>query len=139
MGLLSWFSSTAKKSAAAAALQAYYEICKHHGVFQGNPEKFANQIVGTACDRLPGLTEGRLKSYILAAASVTVVMVDEDPESENARLYSMGLSAMLQAAFSDPSFRATPAEERMIEAAKVVLQKWNDRPSPFLQGMGFSA
>jgi hypothetical protein len=137
MGLFSWFSSTARKSAAAAALQAYYEICKHHGLFRGDPAKFANRIVAAACDRLPDLAEGNYKPYILAAASVTVVMVDEDAESENAGLYSLGLGAMVKAVLADPSFTPSSAEERIMDAACAVLQKWNERPSPLLSGMGF--
>jgi hypothetical protein len=139
MGLFSWFSSTARKSAAAAALQGYYEICKHHGLFRGDPAKFANRIVATACDRLPDLAEGNYKPYILAAASVTVVMVDENAESENASLYAMGLGAMLKAVLADPRFTPSSAEEKIMDAASVVLQRWNDRPSPFLGGMGFDA
>jgi hypothetical protein len=137
MGLFSWFSSTARKSAAAAALQAYYEICKHHGHFRGDPVKFANRIVATACDRLPDLAESNHKPYILAAASVTVVMVDEGVEAENAGLYALGLGAMLQAVLADPRFTPSSAEEKIMDAASVVLQRWNDRQSPFLSGMGF--
>jgi hypothetical protein len=139
MGLFSWFSSTARKSAAAAALEAYYEICKHHGLFREDPAKFANRIVATACDRLPDLAEGNYKPYILAAASVTVVMVEEDAESETAGLYALGLGAMLKAVLADPRFTPSSAEEKIMDAAAVVLQRWNDRPAPLLRGMGFDA
>jgi hypothetical protein len=135
MGLFSWLSSTGKKSAAAAALQNYYEICQRHGAFSRDPHRFANQIVERACDKLPSLAAGHSKPYLLAAACLTVLLVDEPQHSDEARLYAMGTSAMLQALFSTPGFRPTPSEARIIEAATEVIQQWSNAPSPWLSGM----
>jgi hypothetical protein len=137
MGLFSWFSSTAKKSAAAVALENYYSICKRHGVFYGDPATFANRIVGTACDKLSGLAQGDARPLVLAAASLVVVMKDEGPGSNNANLYVMGLGAMLQALFADTSVKHTPSEARMVAAAFALYEEWGSRPSPWLTGMDF--
>jgi hypothetical protein len=139
MGFLSWLSATGKKSAAAAALETYFGICKRHGAFSGDPHRFANQAVEQACDKLPSLTEGSPKPYLLAAACLTVLLVDEPTQSDHARLYAMGTSAMLQALYSTPGFIPTPSEARIIDAATAVMQRWADTPSPWLAGLNLGA
>ena len=136
MGFFSWLSATGKKSAAAAALQSYYEISKRHGVFAGDPARFANRVVERACDKLPSLASGHSKPYLFAAGCLTVLLVDEPQHSDEARLYAMGISAMLQALFSDPRFAPTVSEARIIDAATTVMQQWSDAPSPWLSGLG---
>jgi hypothetical protein len=135
MGFFSWLSATGKKSAAAAALQSYYEISKRHGAFSGDPGRFANQVVESACEKLPSLTEGSSKPYMLAAACLTVLLADETSKSDDAGLYAMGASAMLQALYSTPGFAPTPSETRIIDAATAVMQRWANTPSPWLDGM----
>lgn len=135
MGFLSWLSATGKKSTAAAALQTYYEICQRHGAFTGNPARFANQVVEKACEKLPSLTEGNSKPYLLAAACLTVLLVDEPRPSGDARLYALGIGAMLQALISDPRFDPTASESRIIEAATAVMRQWSDSPSPWFAGL----
>lgn len=137
MSFLSWLSATGKKSAAAAVLQTYYEICKRHGAFRGDPAAFANRILERACDKLPSLTEGNPKPYVLALAALTVLMVDEPQQSSDANLYAMGIGAMIKALDADPSFVATPSEARIIEASAAVISRWMETPSPWLTGMGF--
>lgn len=139
MGFFSWLSATGKKSAAAAALQTYYEISKRHGAFSGDPARLANRVVERACAKLPSLAAGHSKPYLLAAACLTVLLVDEPQHSDEARLYARGASAMLQALFSDPKFSPTVSEARIISAAVEVMQQWSDAPSPWLMGLGLGA
>lgn len=137
MGLVSWFSSTGRKSAAAASIQGYYEICKRHGIFDGDPVRMANRIVEVGCGRLPGLEEARYKQFVLASACLSVMLMEDEPYESHVR-YAMALSAMLQATLTEPK-PYSYAEQKILNGAAIVLAGFNERPSPFKMNLDIQA
>ena len=129
MGFFSWFSSTAKKSAAAAAIQGYFEIEQRHGIFPYDPAKVANKILTVACDAVPGLDTAGYRSYVLAAAALTVMLMEPDQSYDMQSHYGLALAAMIQALLVDPSFSPSPSEMKVMEGARVVLERHAVRPS----------
>lgn len=134
MGMFSWFSGTARKSKAAAMIQGYYEICKRHGIFEGDPAGAANRIVEFGCGRLPGIEKANYHHYVLASACLSVMLKENEPYEAHAQ-YAMALAAMLQATLTEP-LPFSPAEQRILDGSAVVLADFNERGSPLKMNLG---
>ena len=68
MALHGWFLATAKKSAAAAPIQGYFEILNHQELFDAASAKAAYQTSATASAQSPSLTKGRFHPHPLIHA-----------------------------------------------------------------------
>lgn len=131
MGLFSWFSGTARQSAAAAAIEGYFEILKRHGLFDADPAKAANQIVATASNQVPSLAKGRFHPYVFAAGALALV-TDSATEYKTRSLYATALAAMMKAALSAGEQALSSADSRILEGCEIVLRRFNEQPSPLL-------
>jgi hypothetical protein len=97
MGLLAWFSTTARKSEAAAHIQLYFEISQRVGVFTGTPAEAANRITELACNRAPGLAK-KWKGLVLAASVLAIAVMEDDLPMEARDHCAMALASMVNAA-----------------------------------------
>ena len=132
MGLFSWVSSTARKSTAAADIQTYFEVSKKLGFFPGDPMQTANKIVELACTRVPELPSGRYKGYVLAAAALAIVLMEEEQPYETLDYFAMALHGMHKAAETE-RHQHSYEEQLMLEKTRQVLNEFREiMPSPMM-------
>lgn len=132
MGLFSWVSSTARKSKAAAGIQTYFEVSKQLGFFPGDPTQTANKIVELACARVPELSSGRYRGYVLAAAALTIVLMEDEQSYEMRDYFAMALHGMHKAAETERHLHSYE-EQLMLEKTRQVLNEFRKMmPSPMI-------
>ena len=129
MGMFTWLSSTGRKSAAAAAIQAYFEISKRHGLFGGDPMTVANRLTADAARQMPGLFQGGFGQFVLAAGVMAIALTD-GIESYEARSHcALALGAMLKAAMESKS-GLSDAERKVLHGCHIALMKFErERPA----------
>lgn len=86
MGVLSWFSSTANKSKAAAIIQQAFEFQKRVGLLDEDPAALANRVVEMACTRIPKL-DAQYADHMLAVACLSVALTDTQASKEIQLVY----------------------------------------------------
>ena len=127
MGLFCWFSSTARKSAAAAAIQGYLEILKRRHIFDGDPAATATQVVTAACEQTPFLESGRFHHYVLAAGALAIVTNHPDIGYERRSLYAAASAAMIEAALLLDEHKLSLADIRLLKNCQFVLKDFSDQ------------
>ena len=130
MGLATWFSATARKSAAAASVEAYLEICQRQGLFAGNPAQTANKLIEAACSEAPTLVQGRFRPMVFASGALAITVTHLEDDYPARSFYAMALSAMMKGAVVED--RLTSADMRILEGCELVLRRFNEQPSPVL-------
>lgn len=130
MGLTEWFSATSRKSAAAASVEAYLEICQRQGLFAGNPAQTANKLIEAASTEAPSLVKGRFRPMVFASGALAITVTNLEDNYPARSFYAMALSAMMKGAVVEN--RLTSADMRILEGCELVLRRFNEQPSPIL-------
>lgn len=96
MGLFSGIKNTYKKSEAAVVVQNLLELQANVGLFDLDPAKFANKLVGIAWDSKPDVFNGKFgqrphKMTVAASALANgIELFDDDDLNRNALVLSLG-------------------------------------------------
>jgi hypothetical protein len=125
MGLISWVSSTARKSAAAAVIQTYFQLSKRYGLFDAGPAKSADRVIKIACESAPELAERRFNRYVLAAGALAIAIAEADEPYEMRFCFASALAAMLKVTLEvGPSLSHT--EQEMLRISQMLYFKFYD-------------
>lgn len=124
MGLLSWISTTGRKSQAASLIQQFFEISKRHGLFPGDPHWAANKLTELACNRVP-LLPAKYKGFVLAAAVLAVVVMEDELTVEDRDRCATALAGMLKAAHTERHLHSYE-EQSLLETARQVYEKFRE-------------
>lgn len=130
MGIAAWFSGTARKSAAAASVEAYLEICQRQGLFAGDPAQTANKLIEMATTEAPSLIQGRFRPMVVASGALAITVNNLEDNYPARSFYATALSAMMKGALLED--RLTSADMRILEGCDLVLRKFSEQPSPVL-------
>jgi hypothetical protein len=138
MGLLSWFSTTASKSSAAALVQSAFEPLVKGGLFEIHPATLANRVVEGAYIRLPNLSNTNYNKHILAVATLTMVpaLPAFSAYEKEASKHALGilLKYVLELQMSN-SIALTLSEQGLLERAQLTFLAAME-PSPEIN-LGF--
>lgn len=124
MGLLSWISTTGRKSQAASLIQQFFEISKRNGWFPGDPHWAANKLTELACNRVP-LLPAKYKGLVLAAAVLAVVVMEDELTIEDRDRCAMALAGMLKAAHIERQLHSYE-DQALLETARQVYEKFRE-------------
>jgi hypothetical protein len=124
MGLVSWITTTGRKSQAASLIQQFFEISKRSGLFPGDPHWAANKLTELACNRVPALAQKR-KGLVLAAAVLAVVVMEDELSLEDRDRCATALAGMLKAAYTERHLHSYE-DQALLETARQVYEKFRD-------------
>ena len=138
MGLLSWFSTTASKSTAAALVQSAFEALAKSGLFEVHPATLATRVVEGAFERVPNLANANYNKHILAVAALTMVpaLPAFSAHEKEASKHALGflLKYVLELQMSN-SIALTMSEQGLLERAQLTYLAAME-PSPNIN-LGF--
>ena len=132
MGIFSWLSTTASKSAAAVLIQDVLEAFARGGILESQPAALANRMVEAAYTRLPHLANTKYNKHVLAVSILTMVPAlpsFSDNERESSK-HALGilLKHVLELQMSN-SLALTLSEQSLLERAQQTFLAMME-PSP---------